>query len=64
MKAWLVINSFMDNQKFKNLYELLSLAFKKHNVSLEIKTARDISLEVGANIKNKPDFAIFWDKDI
>ena len=64
MKAWLVINSFMDNQKFKNLYELLSNAFKKHNVSLEIKTASDISLEVGANIKNKPDFAIFWDKDI
>ena len=64
MKAWLVINSFMDNQKFKNLYELLSLAFKKHNVSLEIKTACDISLEAGANIQNKPDFAIFWDKDI
>lgn len=64
MRAWLVINSFMDNQKFKNLYELLSLAFKKHNVSLEIKTASDISLEVGANIQNKPDFAIFWDKDI
>ena len=64
MKAWLVINSFMDNQKFRNLYELLSLAFKKHNVSLEIKTASDISLEVGANIQNKPDFAIFWDKDI
>lgn len=64
MKAWLVINSFMDNQKFKNLYELLSLAFKKHNVSLEIKTASDISLEVGVKIENKPDFAIFWDKDI
>ncbi len=64
MKAWLVINSFMDNQKFKNLYELLSNAFKKHNVSLEIKTASDISLEVGAKIENKPDFAIFWDKDI
>ena len=64
MRAWLVINSFMDNQKFKNLYELLSLAFKKHNVSLEIKTARDISLEVGANIQNKPDFAILWDEDI
>ena len=64
MKAWLVINSFMDNQKFKNLYELLSLAFKKHNVSLEIKTGSDISLEVGAKIGNKPDFAIFWDKDI
>ena len=37
MKAWLVINTFMDTQKFKNLYEMLSLAFKKHDVDLEIK---------------------------
>lgn len=64
MKAWLVVNSFMDNQKFINLYELLSVAFRKQNVSLEIKTASDISLEVGERIQNKPDFAIFWDKDI
>lgn len=64
MKAWLVVNSFMDNQKFIKLYELLSIAFKKENVSLEIKNASDISLEVGAKILNKPDFAIFWDKDI
>ena len=64
MKAWLVVNSFMDNQKFIKLYELLSVAFKKKNVSLEIKNASDISLEVGAKILNKPDFAIFWDKDI
>ena len=64
MKAWLVVNSFMDNQKFNNLYELLSVAFKKQNVSLEIKNASVISLEIGAKILNKPDFAIFWDKDI
>ena len=64
MKAWLVVNSFMDNQKFIKLYELLSVAFKKQNVSLEIKNASDISLQVGAKILNKPDFAIFWDKDV
>jgi len=54
----------MDNQKFQHLYALLFDAFKNHNVSIEIKTASDISLEVGAKITNKPDFAIFWDKDI
>ena len=64
MKGWLVVNTFMDNAKFKNLYELLSDAFKKRDVSLEIKTAEDISLEVNKPIINKPDFAIFWDKDI
>ena len=64
MEAWLIVNTFMANQKFDNLYKLLSDAFEKHDVSLKIKRAEDISLEVNANIKDKPDFAIFWDKDI
>lgn len=64
MKAWLIVNTFMASEKFENLYKLLSDAFKKHGVSLEIKKAEDISLEVNKQIENKPDFAIFWDKDI
>ena len=64
MKAWLVVNSFMNTEKFKNLYQMLSDAFNKRGVSLEIKTASDISLEVGKKINDKPEFAIFWDKDI
>ena len=64
MRGWLVVNSFMNTNKFLSLYEMLSVAFKKHTVALEIKKASDISLEVGENIENKPDFAIFWDKDI
>ena len=54
----------MDNQKFENLYQLLSNAFKNRGVSLEIKRAEDISLEVNIPIIDKPDFAIFWDKDV
>ena len=64
MKGWLIVNTFMDNQKFVNLYKLLSDAFKKRDVTLEIKRAENISLEVGKPIVSKPDFAIFWDKDI
>ena len=64
MKAWLVINSFMNTEKFTHLYEMLSIAFKKHNINLVLKAASDISLEVGEKIKDKPDFVIFWDKDI
>ena len=64
MVGWLVINTFMDQVKFINLYEMLSLAFKNRGVSLLTKKAEDISLEVHAEIKNKPDFVIFWDKDI
>ena len=64
MHGWLIVNSFMNTDKFLSLYEMLSVAFKKHDVVLDIKKASDISLEVGEIIKNKPDFAIFWDKDI
>ena len=64
MKTWLVVNSFMNTEKFKNLYQMLSDAFDKRGVSLEIKTASDISLEVGKKINDKPEFIIFWDKDI
>ena len=64
MVAWLVVNSFMNTEKFVNLYEMLCAAFKKHNIELFIKKASDISLEVGYQIKDKPAFVIFWDKDI
>ena len=64
MHGWLIVNSFMNTDKFLSLYEMLSVAFKKHDVVLDIKKASDISLEVGEIIENKPDFAIFWDKDI
>ena len=64
MKAWLIVNTFMDCEKFKNLYQMLSNAFNKQEVDLKIKRAQDISLEVGDTMKDKPDFAIFWDKDI
>ena len=64
MKGWLVVNTFMNKNKFVNLYEMLSNAFQKNGVSLQIKRAEDISLCVDEEIKNKPDFVIFWDKDI
>ena len=64
MKGWLIINTFMDEEKFNNLYQMLSDAFKNRGVSLIIKKAEDISLDASVSIKDRPDFAIFWDKDI
>ena len=64
MVAWLVVNTFMDNSKFVNLYGMLSFAFKNRGVDLLIKKAEDISIEVNQEIKDKPAFVIFWDKDI
>lgn len=64
MRGWLIVNSFMNTEKFLSLYEMLSVAFKKHNVVLTVKKASDISLQVGEKLTKKPDFAIFWDKDV
>ena len=43
---------------------MLEDSFKSRDVILEIKTAEDIGLDVDLNLKDKPDFVIFWDKDI
>lgn len=64
MKAWLIVNSFMKTEKFLSLYEMLLSSFKNKGTSLEIKKSQDISLEVNITINDKPDFVVFWDKDI
>ena len=64
MKGYLIVNSFMKTEKFISLYEMLSNAFNSRGNSLEIKQASDISLQVNEPLKEKVDFAIFWDKDI
>ena len=56
MKAWLVVNSFMNTDKFKHLYEMLSLAFNKRGVSLNIKT---VSLFVTMNLLESLEAAQF-----
>lgn len=62
-KGWLVVNTFMNLDKFQKLYQMLELSFRKRGVILSVKTAEDISLEVGFKLAQKPDFVIFWDKD-
>lgn len=62
-KGWLVVNTFMTLDKFQKLYQMLEVSFRKRGVILAIKTAEDISLEVGAKLAKKPNFIIFWDKD-
>ena len=63
MIAYLIVNTFMNKDKFLNLYKLFEEAFSRRGVSLEIKRAEDLSLEVGDTDFKKPDFAIFYDKD-
>ena len=66
MKAWLVVNGFIGSEKFRELYAFLSRAAEKRNIALEVKTNDSFTLPVGKKIcdADRPDFVLFWDKDI
>lgn len=63
MKGFLVVSAYQDDQKFQTIYKTLLDAFIKEGLSLEIKKAPDLGLEI--NDKSfDVDFILFWDKDI
>lgn len=66
MKGWLVVNGFLDSEKFKGIYTLLLESAKLHNISLELFTSSELSDVLGKGFAGKelPDFALFWDKDV
>ncbi len=63
-KGYIVVNSFVNNEKFSNLYNILVKSFSKFHIDLEKKTAIELGTEVYLQLKEKPDFVLFWDKDI
>lgn len=63
-KGYIVVNSFVNNEKFSNLYNILVKSFSKFHIDLEKKTAIELGTEVNLQLKEKPDFVLFWDKDI
>lgn len=67
MRAWLVVNGFIGSKKFCELYAFLSNAAKKRSITLEIKTSDSLTLPLDEKICSlyeRPDFVLFWDKDI
>ena len=66
MNGWLIVNSFMDSDKFKEIYALLLESAQAKNISLKLLKSCDITDIVGADFCSRtlPDFAIFWDKDV
>ena len=63
IKGWLVVNTFLNLEKFQRVYQMLEISFRKWGIVLSTKKAEDISLKVGFKLMDKPDFIIFWDKD-
>ena len=66
MNAWLIVNGFIGSYKFRELYGYLSRAARKRGITLEIKASDSFCTPVTENIckADRPDFVLFWDKDI
>ena len=70
MKGWLLVNGFLyssaQSEKFAELYGYLQNAAKGCGVELEIRYTSDVlcDLQNDEQLQGKPDFVLFWDKDV
>ncbi len=64
MYGLLIVNAFLNSEKFAAIYGMLQSAFAKHGIALVLKTNADILVNTGARWDEPPDFALFWDKDV
>ena len=62
----LIVNPFLESQRFKSIYEALSEAFLSHGIQLHQMNYADLVSPLGKQIElpHAIDFALFWDKDI
>lgn len=59
MTGFLVVNHFLQGQKFSALHNHLKTTAEKMGIELAIKTNQQMIFE-----KQQPDFVLFWDKDV
>ena len=71
MKGWLIVNEYLNTEKFLELRELFISAAGKKDIELAVYTNAEfcLSLETGivksrAFDNGNPDFIIFYDKDL
>ncbi|MCM1441414.1 MAG: RimK family alpha-L-glutamate ligase [Roseburia sp.] len=66
MKGWIVVNSFVNSTKFKELYEFFQKSAKNLNINLEVRTTDSLICSTDDLFSkfDLPNFIIFWDKDI
>ena len=68
--AWLVVNEFIHSEKFQEIFTWLVKAAEKQNCYLEIKTNAQLLPQLvpgGYQLLQecrRPQFVLFWDKDI
>ncbi len=64
MKGLLVVNNFINQNKFTELYSMLSASAEKNGVELNIRKTGELIRNVGERLSEETDFVLFWDKDI
>ncbi|WMJ88342.1 ATP-grasp domain-containing protein [Anaerocolumna sp. MB42-C2] len=72
MRGWLITNAFLHTHKFTEIHLWLTEAAKKLGVELIIKTNAEVLVLLDSNSTNvesknsheRPDFILFWDKDV
>lgn len=66
MTGWLIVNAFLETEKFQELYRLLLQAAAAHGVTLQQKTTAQLLCPVDSGFAGfaLPDFVLFWDKDV
>ena len=69
--AWLVVNGFIHTEKFRQIFDWLVKAAAKQKCKLEVHTNAELlpRIVLGGQLSlpetlRRPDFVIFWDKDI
>lgn len=61
MKGYLVVNEFLSNSKFNEIYDWLYKAFNNVGYNIDVYTNAEL---MNLELIEKPDFILFWDKDI
>jgi len=66
--GFLIVSGCIDESKFYDLYFRLTEAAKRINIDLEIKKNTEflvsVTDETVSGLSKRPDFVLFWDKDI
>ncbi len=65
-KGWLVVNGFLHSRKFSELYGFLSESARRLNTELKTVTTDSLLADATSDFTQfeKPDFVLFWDKDV
>lgn len=65
MTGILVINEFLNLNKFNEIHDWLLKAASKYNIDLQLKTNSELLIDISGIRRDRiTDFILFWDKDV